>query len=100
MTFVPNPDFLSELQADPEYVEALTEVADDIRAEALQIKHRIMSRRGFEGVMTVVDGSEVYVTNTDHGAHLDEWGSVNNPPYAPMRTAVNAAGFRLKEEPK
>lgn len=29
-------------------------------------------------------------------AHLDEWGSVNNPPYGSMRKAATRAGFRFK----
>lgn len=33
-------------------------------------------------------------------AHLDEWGSVNNPPYGSMRRAVARAGFTYKAKGK
>jgi hypothetical protein len=32
---------------------------------------------------------------TDPFGHLVEWGSKNNPPYAPLRRGVLAAGLRL-----
>lgn len=38
--------------------------------------------------------------NTDPFAHLVEFGSANNPVYAPMRKAVRALRLRFKENPK
>lgn len=38
--------------------------------------------------------------NTDPFAHLIEWGSANNPAYAPIRKAVRALGLKFKEAPK
>jgi hypothetical protein len=38
--------------------------------------------------------------NTDFAAHLIEFGSVNNPPYAPIRRAVLASGMRFVPHPK
>ena len=38
--------------------------------------------------------------NTDPFAHLIEWGSANNRPYAPFRRAARALGFRFKENAK
>lgn len=38
--------------------------------------------------------------NTDTFFHLIEFGSENNPVYAPMRRAARALGLRLKETPK
>jgi hypothetical protein len=40
----------------------------------------------------------VRVGNTDPFFHLTEWGSVNNPPYAPLRSGVVNAGLRLDED--
>lgn len=98
MTFKPNPRFLEELQADPgprrQLVKAAGKVARRVR------EHTIMRRKGASSVAVEVDGDEVRVANNDHGAHLDEWGSVNNPPYAPLRTAVRAEGLRLHEHGK
>lgn len=39
------------------------------------------------------------VMATDPFGHLVEWGSANNPPYAPLRRGVLAAGLRLDEAP-
>lgn len=43
-------------------------------------------------------GKDLYLVNTDAGGHLDEWGSVNNPAWAPLRNGVRRAGFDLIEE--
>ena len=37
------------------------------------------------------------VVSTDPFFHLIEWGSVNNPAYAPFRRGIRAAGLRLDE---
>lgn len=41
--------------------------------------------------------SEETVYTDDPFGHLVEWGSANNPPYAPLRRGVQAAGLRLDE---
>lgn len=38
--------------------------------------------------------------NTDPFAHLVEWGSANNRPYAPFRRAAHALGFKFRENAK
>lgn len=38
--------------------------------------------------------------NTDPFAHLVEFGSANNPIYAPLRRAARALGLPFKETPK
>lgn len=40
------------------------------------------------------------VYTIDIAGHLIEWGSVNNPAYAPFRRAVRSLGLRLQESPK
>ena len=30
-------------------------------------------------------------------AHIIEWGSINNPPYAPLRRATRSSGLRFRE---
>jgi|VirMetMinimDraft_7_1064189.scaffolds.fasta_scaffold93106_2 hypothetical protein len=100
MKYLPNPNFLNELQADDEYIDGLTECAKEIRDRAWYVKHRVMVNKRFRPIEVDAADGDVYVTDTDFGAHLDEYGSVNNPAYAPMRTAVRAAGFRLSEESK
>ena len=41
-------------------------------------------------------GVQVTVYSTDWAAHLVEFGSVNNPAYAPFRRAASSLGLRLK----
>lgn len=45
-------------------------------------------------------GAEADVYTDDPFGHLVEWGSVNNPIYAPLRRAASQRGFRLTETPK
>lgn len=40
------------------------------------------------------------VVAEDFAWHLVEYGSVKNPPYAPLRRGVRAAGVRLVERPR
>jgi hypothetical protein len=41
-------------------------------------------------------GAQVFVVNKDHGAWIDEVGTVQSPVYAPLRRGVIAAGSRLE----
>lgn len=50
------------------------------------------------GAITVVETDDGAVVSADGPfAHLDEWGSVNNPPTAAMRRAAASAGSRFEE---
>ena len=95
--YLPDPDFQGKLEQTDEYKAGLTAIAQDIRGRAHYVTRQFMPNKDTSDIVVATDGDEVYVSNTDHGAHLDEWGSVNNPAYAPMRTAVRAAGLRLEE---
>jgi hypothetical protein len=93
-SFVHNPAFAAELAASPTMQTALSAaavvIAGEIRRaapigqgpDAGHYKRSIRSK-----------GPVVY--STDPFAHLVEWGSVNNPAYAPLRRGVLAAGLRL-----
>lgn len=37
------------------------------------------------------------VSNVGPMGHMDEWGTINNPPYAPLRRAVEASGLEFNE---
>lgn len=50
--------------------------------------------------VVVEDDGKVSVGNTDIAAHLIEWGSSKNPPHAPLRRGVEAAGLQLQGEEK
>jgi len=102
MAFLPNPSFLKELQVEPEIVQALEKAAEAVAAEANKLRHRFMRE---EGAVLVRNESsrvhaDVYIVNTDPGGHMDEWGSVNNELYAPLRTAVSNTGLEFETTPK
>lgn len=48
-------------------------------------------------VIVLTNGLNFAVSNVGPMGHLDEWGSVNNPPYAPLRRAVEASGLEFDE---
>ena len=83
-------------QTSPALVEAAHAVRDRVEAE----KHSVMPRQRRDSVIVEADASGVRVINTDYGAHIDEYGSVNSPPYAPLRRGARRAGFRLEEHGK
>ncbi len=93
--FRPNPNLHRDLELAirPALVRAAQAVRSRVEAE----KHSVMPRRRSGSVVVDFDPEKVRVVNTDHGAHIDEFGSVNSPAYAPMRRAVKSAGLRLKE---
>jgi hypothetical protein len=100
MRFDANPGFEREIQADPDYQAGITRVAEEARTVVEQLTHHIMPRYRTRMIRLVREGGETFVVNTNYGGHLDEWGSIHNPPYAPMRRGIRAAGLRLDESPK
>jgi hypothetical protein len=49
-------------------------------------------------IRKVTGGWQVW--NEDPFAHLVEWGSIKNPIYAPVRTAINQLGLKLRPKAK
>lgn len=94
--FIPNPDFEEELRAQPEITEALAKAATVAKGRTQPV--RMMPRSGADPIVVTVDGDAVSLGNTDYGAHLAEWGSIHNPPFAPLRRGVRASGIRLEEQ--
>ncbi len=99
MPFIPNPDFLRELAEEPGYRDALRQQAEGVRSQVRLIAP-IESGDYRDSIVVTEDEQGVYVGSTDFAAHIVEWGSANNPPYAPLRRGVTGAGLRLREEPK
>ena len=87
-----NPRFHAELRRDPSTRAQLADHAK--RAEGIA---RATSSRSVANSYVVNAEHEVTLGNTNPFFHIHEWGSVNNPPYAPLRRAVRAAGLRLEE---
>lgn len=76
---------------------ALVAAAQAARSRVEAEKHSVMPRHRSGSVVVDFDLEDVRVVNTDHGAHIDEYGSVTSPAYAPLRRGTRAAGLRLKE---
>lgn len=100
MRFRLNRDFERELQAEADTRGALVRAATTVARRAEAARHSIMPRQRSGAIEVEVDGNDVRLANTDHGGHLDEFGSAKNPPYAPLRRSVRGAGIRLDEHGK
>lgn len=103
MRFRPNPRLAAELARQPEMRRTLAELAEPAKDQANLIVRLIgprgwMPRHRGDPVQIRTEDGEVRLVNTDYAAHLQEFGSVNNPPHAPLRRGVRAAGLRLDEE--
>lgn len=97
MRFVPNPNLERELSALAEYRDVLVEKAEDVADAARQVGHRIMPTGRGEQINVEAGAENVYVVNEDDGAAIDEWGSINSIPYAPLRRGTRMTGLELRE---
>jgi hypothetical protein len=95
-SFKRNPNFQAELAVELTGT-VLRRAGNEVAAAADSLAHSAMPRKGRKRmVVQRVDG-EVVVANTNHGGHLEEFGSQNNPAYGPLRRGVLAAGLDLRE---
>lgn len=98
-----NPTFEAQIEHTPEYLASLAAAAEAARAAAERFATQAgapwMRRKGARSTV-VIDKSPigVRIVNTDHGGHLMEFGGRNNPPHAPLRRGVRAAGLHLTNE--
>lgn len=101
--FVRNPSFARDMSRHPLFLARLravteAEVRPVVESLASQVGAPWMRRKGARATIVVEQSIEgVRVVNTDHAGHLMEFGSANNPPHAPLRRGVRAAGLRLDE---
>jgi hypothetical protein len=78
----------------------LEDQLEDVRALAEAYAHHIMAHRtGRLCEIKKIDG-EIYIVMTAYGAHIDEFGSVDQPPNAPLRRAMDALGLKFVLDPK
>jgi hypothetical protein len=96
---IPNPDLEQEVKDQGTVTPYLVTVAQGIASKAEAFANRIMPRNS-RAMEVVEDDDGVKVANTDHGGHLDEWGSSKNPPNASLRRAARESGLRLEEQGK
>jgi hypothetical protein len=98
--FRPNPDLEKELSEQADYLPGLAETVAPA-AEVIAALSPVGDTGDFHDSIEVeIEGEEVRVGTTDPFGHLVEFGSAKNPPYAPIRRGVRAAGLRLEESPK
>lgn len=93
--FERNPGFETELKAEPSSVAFMRETTQAVAEEAT----RLAPRHTSDYAHSIHAGGYTVYTE-DPAGHLVEWGSKNNPAYAPLRRGVIAAGLRLKPDPK
>jgi len=99
------------LRNDPTMQQALEKVAVMIEESAVRVApygkslswpHRRPMKHGRYkaafAIRKVAGGFQVW--NEDPFAHLVEWGSVKNPTYAPIRSAISSLGLKLKPKAK
>lgn len=90
-----NANLERELLADPGLRRHVKDRAGDLARRAEGFAHRIMPRNA-RAMEVRTDGDKVLVVNTDHGGHIDEFGSKNNPPNASLRRAARESGLRIE----
>jgi len=66
-------------------------------AVAVAVRQAAPDKTGYYKRHVRPDGTKVRATDTFW--HLLEFGSVNNPPYAPLRRGVIASGLRFSPAP-
>ena len=95
LVFVPNPDLVDELVAEPETQAAKNEYAD-LAAHGARAVGAAIADTGAYARSIEVDGDTVY--STDPGAIYIEFGSANNPPFAPLRRGVDQTGCTMTDD--
>jgi hypothetical protein len=99
VSFKANKNLTKELAREPWAREMLQENVDAVEEEAMRASPLGSDFVGYYGrFKTIVRRLTGTVGNTDVAAHLIEFGSVNNPAYAPLRRGVQAAGLRFADD--
>lgn len=96
--FRPNPSFERDLRAQPEFKQCMRAAAESIVSAARAAAPDVTGAYR-DSLQVVEDGDTIAAATTDRAGHLVEFGSVNNPAYAPLRRGTRAAGLRLEEAP-
>ncbi len=81
--------------------KATEEAAEKVRRRT-EATRRMQSAPSKYGELTVTSNPDGTARLQADGplAHLEEWGSKNNPPYASMRRAIASEGYSFKEAGK
>lgn len=95
--YIPNPFFETLLKAQREHQEGMAELGEQLADAARDVAPE---RTGAykDSIEVVQSAGRTAVATTDFAGHIVEFGSKNNPAYAPLRTGARKAGFRLEEK--
>ena len=91
-TFRPNPRAADELADQPSVRAHLEATATEAGQATRRIAATFARTRAFERSIEVAGAR---VLTTDRAGPLIEFGSANNPPYAPLRRAAIEVGARV-----
>lgn len=94
VTFEQNDDFEAELNRDPD-IQATRHAYAEQAAVAVRAVGASIADTGAYARSIEVEGGMVY--STDPGAPYIEFGSVNNPPFAPLRRGVDTTGVLITD---
>lgn len=100
MKFVADPAGMRHLERSAGVRREIGRAASRVARSAVGAAPRGATGDYAQSVHVLEIAGRTYVRTNDFAGHMVEWGSVNNPPYAPIRRGVKAAGLRLEETNK
>lgn len=93
--YTPNPAFAAllahSLGMEKTMAATATRVAATVKQQA-PVRTGAYHRSLGAGASHTADGWEGRVYSTDHFWHIIEFGSINNPAYAPLRRGLDRSG--------
>lgn len=93
--YKPNHFFVEEVQLQPQHQKGMRQIT---KLVAEVIRRVAPHKTGYYERRVKARG--MLIRAEDVFWHLVEYGSVNNPAYAPLRRGIRAAGLKLKALPK
>lgn len=93
--FVPNPLATEQMERDPHFRFGMALVAQDVAGHVMSLGPR-KTGAFRNSIDSESDGEQTVVRSTDIAAGFIEYGTVNNPAYAPFRRAIAAVGLRYE----
>jgi hypothetical protein len=98
--FVTDRKALAKLKREPAYQQLLDDAAEAVKDQAERNTPIGETHDTIHRYVITKTPTTRRVGNVDPFFHLTEFGSVNNPPYAPLRKGVTSAGLRLEAAPR
>lgn len=95
--FRANPGFEREIVLSATARAAINEAAAEVARLARSMAPSKTGRYK-RSISVENDADSTFVATSDIAGHIVEFGSANNPAYAPIRRAARAAGLRVTDE--